>query len=192
VHQGVSVVHFREEMDGEQAAMLGAGVMRSLKNDPSQRIVPLHPTLLALGFAEYVEQRRGEAGANALLFPSSIPKPGGEAPMMARAHEQAFLRHARDGLAFGRGFGNHSVRHQLEDRIRDAQRPGHQWPAGMAQASTGRKRVRRQDVGHIEVEGSESAHGRGHDPTALRDYLKTLALDEVTPPSPYAAWLLGR
>lgn len=124
VNQGVSVVQFREEMDGEQAAMLAAGVVRSLKNDPSRRVVPLHPTLLALGFGEYVEQRRGEAGANALLFPSSIPKPGGKAPMLGRAYEQAFLRHARDGLAFGRGFGNHSFRHQLEDRIRDAQRPG--------------------------------------------------------------------
>ena len=189
VRQGVAVVQFREEMDGEQAAMLAAGVVRSLKNDPSRRVVPLHPTLLSLGFAEYVEQRRSEAGANALLFPSSIPKPGGKAPMLGRAYEQAFLRHARDGLAFGRGFGNHSFRHQLEDRIRDAQRPGHQWPAGMAQAYTGRKRVRRQDVGHIEVEGSESAYGRGHGPAALRDYLKTLAFDAVTLPPPYEKWL---
>ena len=194
MRQGVSVVQFREEMDGEQAAMRAAGVERSLKNDPSKRVVPLHPTLLALGFAEYVEQRRSEAGANALLFPSSIPKRGGKTPMLGRAYEQAFLRHARDGLAFGRGFGfgNHSFRHQLEDRIRDAQRPGHQWPAGMAQAYTGRKRVRKQDAGHIEVEGSESAYGRGHSPAALRDYLKTLAFDAVTLPPPYASWLSQR
>ncbi|MFG6490280.1 hypothetical protein ACG04R_26650 [Roseateles sp. BYS78W] len=191
VQQGVSVVQFREEMDGEQAAMLAAGVVRSLKNDPSRRVVPLHPTLLALGFGEYVEQRRSQAGANALLFPSSIPKPGGKAPMLGRAYEQAFLRHARDGLAFGRGFGNHSFRHQLEDRIRDAQRPGHQWPAGMAQAYTGRMRVRSQDAGRIEVEGSEAAYGRGHSPAALRDYLKTLAFDAVTLPPPYASWLRG-
>ncbi|KAK6028861.1 hypothetical protein OSTOST_05042 [Ostertagia ostertagi] len=189
VRQGVSVVQFREEMDGEQAAMLAAGVVRSLKNDPSRRVVPLHPTLLALGFAEFVEQRRTQAGANALLFPSSIPKPGGKAPMLGRSYEQAFLRYARDGLAFGRGFGNHSFRHQLEDRIRDAQLPGHQWPAGMAQAYTGRKRVRKQDVGRIEVEGSESAYGRGHSPATLRDYLKTLAFDAVTLPPPYASWL---
>ena len=187
--QGVSVVQFREEMDGEQAAMLAAGVARSLKNDRTRRVVPLHPTLLALGLAEYVAQRRDEAGPNALLFPSSIPKPGGKAPMLGRAYEQAFLRHARDGLAFGPGFGNHSFRHQFEDRIRDAQRPGHQWPAGMAQAYTGRKRVRWQDVGHIEVEGSESAYGRGHAPAAMLDYLKTLAFDTVKLPPPFASWL---
>ena len=62
----------------------------------------------------------------------------------------------------------------------------------MAQAYTGRKRVRRQDVGHIEVEGSESAYGRGHGPAALRDYLKTLKFDAVTLPPPYAYWLRER
>ena len=186
---GVPVIHFQEEMEGEQAALLAAGGARSLKNDPTRRVVPLHPTLVALGFAEYVEQRRQEAGSNAMLFPSSLPKPGGKAPMLGRAYEQAFLRHARDGLGFGRGFGNHSFRHQLEDRIRDAQRPGHRWPAGVAQAYTGRKRVRNQDAGHIDVEGSEAAYGRGHGPAALLGYLKTLDFDAVTLPQPYMSWL---
>ncbi|KQZ34310.1 hypothetical protein [Massilia sp. Root1485] len=192
VRGGVPVIHFREEMEGEQAAMLAAGVVRSLKNDPTQRIVPLHPTLLALGFAEFVEQRRQEAGPNAMLFPSSLPKPDGKAPMLGRAYEQAFLRHAREGLAFGHGYGNHSFRHQLEDRIRDAQRPGHQWPAGMAQAYTGRKKVRKQDIGAIEVEGSESAYGRGHGPASMLAYLSTLAFDAVKLPPPYETWLSMR
>lgn len=119
-HGGVPDIQLREEMEGEQAAMLAAGVVRSLKNDPTQRVVPLHPTLLALGSAEFVEQRRQEAGPNAMSFPSSLPEPGGKAPMLGRAYEQAFLRYVRDELSFGQGFGNHSFRHQLEDRIRDA------------------------------------------------------------------------
>lgn len=191
-HGGVPVIHFREEMEGEQAAMLAAGVARSLKNDPTQRIVPLHPTLLALGFVEFVEQRRQEAGPNAMLFPSSLPEPGGKAPMLGRAYEQAFLRYVRDELGFGHGFGNHSFRHQLEDRIRDAQRPGHKWPAGMSQAYTGRKKVRKQDVEDIEVEGSESVYGRGHGPASMLAYLATLAFDAVKLPPSYETWLSMR
>lgn len=188
-HDSVQVVHFREEMEGEQAAMLAAGVVRSLKNQATQRVVPLHPTLLALGFVEFVQQRRDAAGANALLFPSSLPEPGGKTPILGRAYEQAFLRHVRDELQFGRGFGNHSFRHQLEDRIRDAQLPGHRWPAGLAQAYTGRKRVRQGDQGFIENEGSESAYGRGHSAAMMLRYAKTLTFDGINLPHPFAAWL---
>lgn len=112
--------------------------------------------------------------------------------MLGRAYEQAFLRYVCNGLAFGRGYGNHSFRHQLEDRIRDAQRPGHQWPTGMAQAYTGRKKVRKQDVGTIEVEGSESAYGRGHGPASMLAYLSTLAFDAVKLPPAYETWLSMR
>ena len=186
---GVPVVHFREEIEGEQAAMVAAGVVRSLKNDPSQRVVPLHPTLLALGFVEFIRQRRREAGANAMLFPSSLPEPGGKTPILGRAYEQAFLRHVRDGLGFGQGFGNHSFRHQLEDRIRDAQLPGQRWPAGLAQAYTGRKRVRGVDLGHIDAEGSESAYGRGHSPAMMLRYAQSLVFNGVSLPPPFSDWL---
>ncbi len=188
---GVPVIHFREEMEGDQAAMLSAGVVRSLKNNPSQRAVPLHPTLLALGFMEFIHQRRRDAGVNAMLYPSSLPEPGGKTPILGRAYEQAFLRHVRDGLAFGHGFGNHSFRHQLEDRIRDAQLPGQRWPAGLAQAYTGRKRVRAVDQGYVEAEGSESAYGRGHGPAMMLCYAKTLPFGGVLMPPPFSDWLPG-
>jgi hypothetical protein len=142
-----------------------------------------------LGFIAFVEQRRQSHGEQAMLFPSSLPTPGGKTPILGRAYEQAFLRHVRDELAFGRGYGNHSFRHQLEDRIRDAQRPGHQWPAGMAQAYTGRKRLRSQDVGRIETEGSESGYGRGHGPALLLEYVKTLSFEGVTLPPAFAEWM---
>jgi integrase len=185
----VPVIQFREEMEGEQVALRAAGVARSLKNDPTQRTVPLHPTLLALGFASFVQHRRQEDGENALLFPSCLPKPGGKAPILGRAYEQAFLRHVRDTLQFGHGFGSHSFRHQLEDRIRDAQRPGQQWPAGAAQAYTGRKRLRSQDVGYIATEGSESAYGRGHSPALLLKYVERLSFDGIELPPVYSTWL---
>lgn len=87
---------------------------------------------------------------------------------------------------------NHSFRPQLEDRIRDAQRPGHQWPAWMAQAYTGRKKVCKQDAGAIEVEGSKSAYGRGHGPASMLAYLSTLALDAFKLPPPYETFLSMR
>lgn len=187
----VPVVHFRAELEGEQADLLAAGAARSVKNEATERVVPLHPTLCALGFIEFVKQRRQADGEHAMLFPSSLPTPGGKNPILGRAYEQAFLRYVRDELAFGRGFGNHSFRHQLEDRIRDAQRPGQQWPAGMAQTYTGRKRLRGQDAGLIETEGSESAYGKGHGPALLLEYVKTLSFDGVTLPPTFAAWMGG-
>lgn len=188
----VATLNFRTEVEGDQAQLAALGAERRFKNEATKRIVPVHPTLCELGFLDFVESRRKRDGVNAILFPSSVPEPGGKSPMIGRAYEQAFLRYVRDGLGFGAGFGNHSFRHQLEDRIRDAQRPGHQWPAGLAQAYTGRKRVRDQDIGVIETEGSEAAYGRGHTPTMLLSYIKTLDFSGMTLPPPFGRWSQDR
>jgi hypothetical protein len=47
--------------------------LRHLKNISTRRVVPVHPNLIKLGFVNFVAQRRLEAGANGLLFPSSQP-----------------------------------------------------------------------------------------------------------------------
>ncbi|MCZ8095572.1 MAG: hypothetical protein O9331_19035 [Acidovorax sp.] len=188
----VTVLDLREEMDGEQAAMLIAGVKRSLKNDPTKRTVPVHPKLIELGFLDFVASRRQVDGDNAMLFPSSLPKPGGKTPIIGRSYEQAYLRFVADDLKFGPGFGNHSFRHQLEDRIRDAQTPGNRWPPGLAQTFMGRKRVRSADVGIIETEGSEASYGRGHGPASMLQYIKTLSFEGIALPPPFAAWLAGK
>jgi hypothetical protein len=185
------VLHFRVEVEGKQAKLAASGAKRSLKNPQTKRIVPVHPTLCALGFVEFVKQRREIDGEHAMLFPSSLPDPGGTNPMLGRSYEQAFLRYVKNDLSFGSGFGNHSFRHQLEDRIRDAQPPGYQWPPGMSQAYTGRKRTRDQDVGIVQTEGSEALYGRGHGPAVMLEYVKTLAFDQVTMPPPFALWLAG-
>ena len=83
--------------------MRAVGVVRSVKNEATQRAVPIHPTLCALWFANFIEQRRHTDGQNAMLFPSSLPKPGGKTPILGRAYEQAFLRYARDELGLGVG-----------------------------------------------------------------------------------------
>lgn len=189
---GVATVNLRAEIEGGQAQLAALGAQRRLKNESTQRIVPLHPALCEMGFLDFVQSRRKQDGDNAMLFPSSLPEAGGKSPMIGRAYEQAFLRFVRDELGFGAGFGNHSFRHQLEDRIRDAQRPGHQWPAGMAQGYTGRKRVRDKDVGRIETEGSEAAYGRGHSPALMREYIQSLDFSKVKLPPSFLAWLQER
>jgi hypothetical protein len=113
---------------------------------------------------------------------------------MLRTHRFFYILFARlttKDMSFDTS-DNHSVRHQIEDRIRDAQGPGYQWPAGRARAYTGREKVCKQDAGAVEVEGSKSAYGRGHGPASMLAYLSTLALDAVKLPPPYETWLSMR
>lgn len=196
------VLTFRREIDAQDddvptvaAGSAGAALtleetlrLRHLKNAATNRTVPVHPRLIALGLVEFVAQRRNESGASALLFPSSAPNPGGESPKLGRSYEQAFLRLVRDRLGFGHGFGNHSFRHQLEDRIRAAQRPGATWPAGMGQQYAGRKRTRGSDLGVLQQEGSESDYGRGFAPLTMLRYVETLDFGDVSLPAPFLEW----
>jgi hypothetical protein len=184
------VLHIRTEVGAEGAALLDkVGAARKVKNDTTRRTVPMHPALVRLGLVAYAQFRRHEAGTDGLLFPSSLPKAGGKAPMLGRSYEQAFLRFVRDKLAFGHGYGNHSFRHQLEDRIRDAQSPGREWPAGLGQAYTGRKRVRQSDKLDMPEQGSERHYGRGYAPKTMLAYVETLDFSGVSLPPPYADWL---
>ena len=186
---GVPVVSFREEVEDGENVLTSAGIVRRLKTEATSRVVPLHPVLIERGILKFVSQRRDAQGASALLFPSSLPTPGGRAPKLGRAYEQAYLRFVRDRLGFGRGFGNHSFRHQLEDRIRDAQTPANRWPPGLAQAYTGRKRVRAADRGLMEQEGSEAGYGRGYAPSTVLRYITTLSFEGIELPPPYETWL---
>ncbi|MGR5342315.1 hypothetical protein ACPV50_20665, partial [Vibrio astriarenae] len=84
--------------------------------------------------------------------------------LWGRAYEQAFLRHVRERLAFGPGFGNHSFRHTIEDKIRDAQLLEGVWPAGLSQFYTGRKLPRDSDKTLLRLQGSEIDYGKGYNP----------------------------
>lgn len=191
LQEGMPTIHFQTDVEGGHEDMQAAGVSRSLKNGATQRIVPLHPLLIELGFVEFLEERRKDDGENALLFPSSLPVLGGKTPIIGRAYEQAFLRFVRDKLEFGRGYGNHSFRHQLEDRIRDAQKPGQVWPAGLALAYTGRSRVRDDDLVVIKKEGSAKGYGRGHKPAMMLEYITTLSFDGIKLPPAFKDWSKG-
>ena len=164
---------------------------RSLKNISSERVLPLHPKMLELGFLEFVENRRRLGGADALLFPSSEPMPGGENYKLGRAYEQSFLRYVRDKLGFGNGYGNHSYRHQFEDRLRNCQATKGLWPAGLSQQLAGRKRTRDLDRDFVVKEGSEALYGNGYSISALEPFYQRIDFSDVNFPSPYLTWLQG-
>lgn len=183
----VHCMNIQEDVAGGQPELIAAGVKRSLKNVSTARGVPVHPQLIALGLLEFIQSRRDAAGANALLFPSCVPRPGGARPILGRSYEQAYLRFVNDDI--GKGLGNHGYRHQLEDRIRNVQTPGHQWPAGLGQQYTGRKSTRAVDLAHVAKVGSETDYGEGYTPELMLMYVKSLDFSRIKLPVPYAQWL---
>ena len=163
---------------------------RSLKNEATIRTVPVHPKLIELGFTGFVKAIQEQYPNGAPLFPSAVPDPLSKSPLWGRSFEQAFLRFVRDELGFGHGYGNHSFRHTVEDRVRDAQLENGVWPAGLSQFYTGRKLVRRADLDVTRKEGSESGYGRGYNPAKMLDYVSQIVFPGVTLPQHFKVWSL--
>ncbi|MBN8487298.1 MAG: hypothetical protein J0M20_06180 [Burkholderiales bacterium] len=187
---GLPVLHLRTEYDEDGTSVLAdIGVERSLKTPDTYRTVPVHPELLRLGFLEFAQARSKADGPSALLFPSSMPNRTSKQPKLGRSYQQAFLRHVQERMGLGKGFANHSFRHQLEDRIRDAQVMGQAWPVGLNMAYTGRKRQRDADKGQLIEPGSERLYGRGFSPKVQLPYIASLDFSRVKLPPPYAEWL---
>jgi len=161
---------------------------RTVKNSNVLRKIPVHPKLVALGFAAYAADRM-RGGAAAPLFPSAVPSEGSMRPKWGRAYEQAFLRYVRDKLGFGNGFGSHSFRHQFEDRIKDCQARSGLWPAGLGQLLSGRKLPRDSDREFFRQEGSESRYGNGYKPSAVLPYLAKLNFDSIRLPMSFQDWV---
>ncbi|CAG9165236.1 hypothetical protein LMG23992_00380 [Cupriavidus laharis] len=166
------------------------GPDRSVKNSATTREVPIHPVLIELGFLDFVRSILRHY-PNGPLFPAALPELGGESPKWGRAYEQPFLRFTRDTLQFGHGYGNHSFRHVLEDRIRAAnvEQP---WPEGLSRAYTGRATTRAKDKSVTREEGSEQYYGDGYAPSAILRYIKQITYPEVTLPPPFRTWLGSR
>lgn len=163
---------------------------RSLKNDATKRVVPIHPVLLELGFMDFVASAK-KRGVMAPLFPSAVPERASEQPMWGRAYEQRFVPFVRDVLEFGAGYGNHSFRHTLEDCLRNAQFV-ERWPAGLGQFYTGRTLPSDADRNFFLKIGSERAYGKGYDPTLMMPFVKNLQYKGIQLPKPFSQWLDGR
>ncbi|WP_247350741.1 DUF6538 domain-containing protein [Ralstonia pseudosolanacearum] len=166
------------------------GPDRSVKNSATTREIPIHPALIELGFLDFVRSVL-RYYTNGPLFPAALPELDGESPKWGRAYEQPFLRFTRDTLQFGHGYGNHSFRHALEDRIRAAnvEQP---WPEGLSRAYTGRATIRAQDKSVTRGEGSEQYYGDGYTPGAILRYIQKITYPDVVLPLPFKAWLGNR
>jgi integrase len=90
-------------------------VKKSTKNPTSRRKVPIHSTLLALGFLDYVERVRGTGAM--LLFPTWKPSKGRASPVAEKWFRQFIVDVGlRDDSPFGRIVGMHAFRHTLLHR----------------------------------------------------------------------------
>ncbi|WP_159835549.1 DUF6538 domain-containing protein [Burkholderia sp. 8Y] len=162
---------------------------RRLKNKATRRTVPAHPILLQLGFLEFIDLVKATQQPGTPVFPSSIPNPESKTPIWGRSYEQAFLRHVRDRLKFGKGFGNHSFRHLLEDRIRDVQVYDGVWPAGLGEFYSGRKLPRDADRKLFREHSSAILYGNGFTPQHLLQVIGKVRFDKLKLPVRYQEWL---
>lgn len=158
----------------------------SNKTKSTQRIIPIHPKLLMLGFMEFIEYNK----ISFFLFPSSIPEENSKNPKIGRAFEQAFLRFIKFKLKFGEGFGNHSFRHLLEDKIRAANTINNVWPAGISQQYMGRsfKDVDKNDS-IFKSQGSASDYGYGYPPANILKCIETMDFSKIELPLDFKSWL---
>lgn len=180
------------EEDEDQESEKGIALpKRSLKNEATKRTIPIHPQLITLGFIEFVKSAKTEHGPRAPLFPSSLPERSSKKPKWGRAYEQRFVPFVRDVLGFGAGYGNHSFRHTLEDKLRDTQLD-EKWPPGLGQFYTGRTLPSDQDRGFFLDVGSERDYGDGYDPTRILKFVKRIHYQGLVLPKPFAQWLGDR
>jgi integrase len=111
---------------------------RRLKTNSSERVVPVHPQLIKLGFLNYVAARRKD-GNNAWVFPTVAPDQKGA----LRAWAKWFGRHLRTDVGVkdtNKVF--HSFRHGFQDALRKAT-PDEELRDALAGRSSGKSVSRR-------------------------------------------------
>jgi len=108
---------------------------KRLKTDASERVVPVHPEVIRLGFLSYVAARRQDDGADAWLFPSVAPDRGRAG---VPAWSQWFGRYLRAAGVTDKAKVFHSFRHTVKDALRRGRTDHEVREAliGHAQAST--------------------------------------------------------
>lgn len=92
---------------------------RALKTDQAQRMVPLHPALIAEGLLEYVQG----LPADGPLFPDLKPGRYDSRGETATKNHSRWMRGPKVGIADPRKAPAHSWRHRMEDQLRIARVP---------------------------------------------------------------------
>ena len=94
-----------------------ATARKSVKSDAGERVVPIHPQIIQLGFLEYVTQRKAEDGDKAWLFPAIAPDQRGG----RKAWAKWWGRYLRDHIGIeDPSLVYHSFRHGFQDALRRA------------------------------------------------------------------------
>lgn len=186
LEDGLPLLSIQVDLDDSESSQR---MERHVKNEATQRTVPVHPQLLALGFLDFVKEISTRHRVGAPLFPSSIPDEDSEFPEWGRAYEQRFVPFVRDELAFGSGYGNHSFRHTIEDAIRNLQLIHGVWPAGLSQYYTGRILPRDADKHIVRQQGSEIDYGKGFLAKHALKYISLIQYEGIQLPPPFKKWL---
>lgn len=107
------------------------GVQKAVKNKGSQRDIPIHATLLRLGFMDYVRALKSTGAKR--LFPGFRPK-GGRASGQAEVWFRDLLRTLllRDETQGAQIVGFHAFRHTLINRARNLDVTNTHWITGHA------------------------------------------------------------
>ncbi|WP_199555970.1 site-specific integrase [Sandaracinobacteroides hominis] len=142
------------EIEGILSLHIRDNDIRNLKNRASRRVVPVHPSVLELGFGQYVEHRRQHAPADALLFPDQKDKARGQIGYNLGVW---FGKKINAYQMQGRNLSLHSFRHNFEDALRRAGL--HKTPIGLGLAG--------RDDG-----GSAASYGSGY---VMSDFAEPLA-----------------
>ncbi|WP_316189713.1 site-specific integrase [Bradyrhizobium sp. SZCCHNS1054] len=113
---------------------------KRVKTDAGERVVPLHPQMIQLGFLDYVARRKAEDGDKAWLFPPVAPDQRGG----RKAWAKWWGRYLRDYIGVeDRNLVFHSFRHGFQDALRRAT-PDEELRDALAGRSAAGKSVSRQ------------------------------------------------
>jgi integrase len=117
-----------------------ASVGKRVKSDAGERVVPVHPQIVRLGFLKYVAQRRTENGDEAWLFPLIAPDQRGG----LKAWSKWWGHYLREHIGVpDRSLVFHSFRHGFQDALRRAT-PDEELRDALAGRSSSGKSVSRQ------------------------------------------------
>jgi integrase len=106
---GIWVLDLTTSSDGHDE------IAKSLKNPTSKRKVPVHPTLIELGFLDYVKHLKSTG--QKLLFPGFPPSVGRAAPKAGEWFTELLKRIGlRDETPGARLVGMHAFRHTLSNQ----------------------------------------------------------------------------
>ncbi|MFM0347314.1 site-specific integrase [Paraburkholderia sp. RL17-347-BIC-D] len=168
------VIEIEEGDDGRRPLLR----RKSVKSSASQRWLPVHQTLLDLGWAEFVASRQRGA-ATGWLFPE-LPR--------GKNNSDAFSKRFNDFLhkRLELDIVQYGLRHAWEDERRRAQAQASKaqsaWPPGMYFRIAGRATTE-------DEEGSGANYGEGYDVVDIKGFLDQLKFKGVNWPVRWTEWV---